>query len=138
MLACLVALGCTGKAPEYPDLEGYWKEEYIENGITGERTECNRQFWALQLGVSEVLDFGGNGYGSYLCLYEYNEGAGTLRMYKFRVKGNQTKEADVEKLKYFGIPAEDAEEGVTFEVVKLDGDDMILRSDETTLYFSSF
>ena len=27
-------LSCTDKAPEYPDLEGYWKQEWIEDEAT--------------------------------------------------------------------------------------------------------
>ena len=81
-------LSCTDKAPEYPDLEGYWKQEWIEDEATDGQSECNRLFWAFQLGVSEIRDLGGNGYGTYVCRYDYNEGAATLRMYNFRVKGN--------------------------------------------------
>lgn len=127
-------LSCTDKAPEYPDLEGYWKQEWIEDEATDGQSECNRLFWAFQLGVSEIRDLGGNGYGTYVCRYDYNEGAATLRMYNFRVKGNQSQEADVDKLKHFGIPSGD----VTFEVVRLDGDHMVLRSGGTSLYFRSF
>ena len=128
-------LSCTDKAPEYPDLEGYWKQEWIEDEATDGQSECNRLFWAFQLGVSEIRDLGGNGYGTYVCRYDYNEGAATLRMYNFRVKGNQSQEADVDKLKHFGIPSGD----VTFEVVRLDGTlgrDFLVFS--FLLIFSSF
>ena len=53
-------------------------------------------------------------------------------MYNFRVKGSQSQEADVDKLKHFGIPSGD----VTFEVVRLDGDHMVLRSGGTSFVFS--
>ena len=53
-------LSCTDKAPEYPDLEGYWKQEWIEDEATDGQSECNRLFWAFQLGVSEIRDLGGN------------------------------------------------------------------------------
>ena len=75
LVSLVWCVACTEKAPVYPDLEGYWKEERIENAATGESRECNRLFWALQLGVSEVKDLGHNGYGTYLCRYEYDEGA---------------------------------------------------------------
>ena len=115
-------------------MEGYWKQESIEDEATDGHSECNRLFWAFQLGVSEIRDLGGNGYGTYVCRYDYNEGSATLRMYNFRVKGNPSQEADVDKLKLFGIPSGD----VTFEVVRLDGDRMVLRSSGTSLYFRSF
>ena len=34
-------LSCTDKAPEYPDLEGYWKQEWIEDEATDGQSECN-------------------------------------------------------------------------------------------------
>ena len=40
-------LSCTDKAPEYPDLEGYWKQEWIEDEATDGQSECNRLFWAF-------------------------------------------------------------------------------------------
>ena len=132
ILACWTS--CTGKAPEYPDLEGFWKEEKVVDGSTGESRECHRLFWALQLGVSEVNDLGGNGFGSYLCRYVYDEGASTLRRYDFRTKGSQSEVADIAKLGEFGIPSDD----VTFEVVRLDGDRLVLRAGDTTLYFRAF
>ena len=133
-LICALSYGCTEKAPEYPDLEGYWKQERIEDSHTDDKEECNRLFWAFQLGIAEVKDLGGNGYGSYLCRYEYNEKAATLRMFDFRIKGNQGQQPDEEKLRPFGIPSGD----VTFKVVSLNGDKMVLDSGETILYFRSF
>ena len=127
-------LSCTDKAPEYPDLEGYWKQERIEDGATDSQSECNRLFWAFQLGVSEIHDLGGNGYGTYVCRYCYNEEAATLRMYNFKERGGKHQEADVDNLEHFGIPSGD----VTFDVVRLDGDHMVLRSGMTSLYFRSF
>lgn len=134
LVSLVWCVACTEKAPVYPDLEGYWKEERIENAATGESRECNRLFWALQLGVSEVKDLGHNGYGTYLCRYEYDEGASTLRMYDFRNRGDQAEVGDISKLGAFGIPSDD----VTFDVVQLDGDRMVLRVGDTTLYFRSF
>ena len=42
--------------------------------------------------------------------------------------------ADIAKLGEFGIPSDD----VTFEVVRLDGDRLVLRAGDTTLYFRAF
>lgn len=127
-------LSCTDKAPEHPDLEGYWKQERIEDGTTGESRECNRLFWAFQLGLAEVRDLGGNGYGTYVCRYDYDEDAATLRMYDFRMKGNQSHEADTGKLNEFGIPSED----VVFKVLRIGGGHLELRTGNTSLYFRSF
>ncbi len=133
-LAVASCLSCTDKAAEYPDLEGYWKQERIEDADTDSITQCNRLFWAFQLGVAEVRDLGENGYGTYVCRYDYNEGAATLRMYNFKEKGNQSQDADADKLVLFGIPSAD----VTFKVVRLHGDSMVLQAGETSLYFRSF
>ena len=134
MMTVSVFFSCTGKAPEYPDLEGYWKQERIENEVTGERVDCNRLYWALQLGVCEVKDLGGNGYGTYLCRYVYDPDASTLRMYDFRVRSTQSADVEVEKLRQFGIPSKD----VTFEVRLLNDDAMVLHATDTTLCFRSF
>lgn len=42
-------LSCTDKAPEYPDLEGYWKQEWIEDEATDGQSECNRLFGHFSL-----------------------------------------------------------------------------------------
>lgn len=125
---------CTGKAPEYPDLEGYWKQERIEYRREGKTEGCNRLFWALQLGVTELKDLGNNGYGTYLCRYEYDEGKGTLRLFDFRKRSDQSPLPDAGQLKAFGIPSEN----VIFEVVSLDKDKMVLCAGDTALYFRSF
>ena len=137
MAACLLltlCVACTEKAPEFPVLEKYWKQERIEDNRTGESQDCKRLFWALQMGVSEIKDLGGNDYGTFLCRYEYDEGASTLRLYDFRLRTDQSEVADESDLAHFGIPSGD----VTFDVMQLEDDHMILRSEETTLYFRSF
>ena len=133
-LAAILCQACTGKAPEYPDLEGYWKQERIEDRQTGESRACDRLFWALQLGVGEVKDLGKGGSRVCLCRYEYNEGAATLRLYDFRIRGDQSERPGQEQLDVFGIPSEDT----TFEVLLLDGDHMVLRSDKSVLHLRSF
>ena len=133
-LAVSLCFSCTDKAPVHPDLEGFWKQEWIEDEATGERSECHRLYWAFQLGVSELQDLGENGYGNFLCRYEYDDAAATLRMYDFRWRSNQGQVVDADELKPFGIPSGD----VTFEVVGLDGDNMVLRSGSISLRFRSF
>lgn len=133
-LLVMLMVSCTDKAPQFPDLEGYWKQEQITDNATGESVACHRLFWGIQLGVMEIKDLGDNGLGMYICRYDYDEGAGTLRLHDFRKRGNQSVEPDAEKLAGFGIPSED----VTFRVIQLDGHRMVLRADETTLYFRSF
>lgn len=126
-LAAVFCPSCTDKAPEHPDLEGFWKEERIEDVSTGASEECDRLYWAFQLGVSQLNDYGSEGGEMLICRYEYDEGKATLRMHDFRPAGE-------EYLKVFGIPSEE----VTFEVVRLDGDHMLLRSGNSMLYFKSF
>lgn len=134
---CLVQAlytGCVDKAPEYPDLEGYWKTERIVDNRTGEDMPCNRLFWGVQLQVVELRDLGDNGFGRYVGRFEYDEKGKTLRLFGFVNKGNQAKPAGEDALRNFGLPSTDE----TFAVVSLDGDRMVLRSGETTLYFRSF
>lgn len=129
-----VLAGCTDKAPEYPDLEGYWKTERIVNNQTGEKMPCNRLFWALQLGLVELKDLGENGFGGYIGRFEYDEKAKTLRIHNVVFQGNQTRPAEEKNLINFGLPSIDT----VFDVLSLDGHRMVLRSDMTTLYFRSF
>lgn len=136
---CLLLLGmlvvsCTEKAPVYPKLEGYWKEERVVDEVTGAGDECTRLYWAFQLGVSEIRDLGANGLGIHVCRYEYDEAHRLLRMWDFREKDNQSQNSSEEKLAGFGIPSSD----VTFEVVKADGDHLVLRYEGNLLCFRSF
>ena len=131
-LTAFCCWACTDKAPEYPDLEGYWKQERIDDGNTGTQTVHERVYWAFQLGVSEVRNIQTG--EDFLCRYEYNEGASSLRMYDFRMKGNKSQKVNVGKLSLLGIPSDD----VIYEVVKLDGDRMLLRADDITLHFRKF
>lgn len=130
----LSVAACTEKAPVYPELEGYWQEERIVDEVTGVDKECARLYWAFQLGVSEIRDLGANGWGIHVCRYEYDEAHRLLRMWDFREKENQSQNSAEEMLEGFGIPSSD----VTFEVVKADGDHLVLRCEGTRLYFRSF
>lgn len=126
--------GCVDKAPEYPDLEGYWKTERIVDNLTGEDKPCNRLYWALQLQVIELRDLRENATGSLVGRFVYDEGAATLRLTNMVKKGNQSANADAASLEKFGVPSAEA----VFEVLSLDGKQMVLRSEKTTLYFRSF
>ncbi len=131
----LMLATCTEKAPVYPDLEGFWKQEQIEvRDGRGTVIECNRLFWAFQLGVAEIKDLGNNGYGTCLCRFEYDEGKSLIRMYDFVSNSKRMENSDVEILKKFGIPSLD----VTYKVLDLDGDRMILCVGDTVLYYRSF
>lgn len=58
VLVFMLWAGCTGKAPEYPDLEGYWKTERIVDNATGEDMPCNRLFWAAATADCRTEGFG--------------------------------------------------------------------------------
>lgn len=134
LLFGLFITSCTGKAEVYGDLEQYWKEEKIVYNETDSTVECYRLYWAFQLGLTELRDLGDNGFGTFVCLFDYDESGGTLRLYEFRTGHNtETVPAD-SLLQNYGVPTSD----VTFEVVKLNHDDMVLRCDTTTLYFCAF
>lgn len=134
LLCGILIASCTGKAEVYGDLEQYWKEEKIVYNETDTTVECHRLYWAFQLGVAELRDLGDNGFGTFVCLFDYDESAGTLRLYEFRTSHwSETVPAD-SLLQNYGVPSSD----VTFDVVKLNHDDMVLRCDTTTLYFIAF
>ncbi len=134
VLVSMLWAGCTGKAPEYSDLEGYWKTERIVDNATGEDMPCNRLFWALQLQIVELRDLGNNGFGTFIGQYAYDEKGRTLRLYNLVNKSNQKQDAEEGKLSRFGVDGSDT----TFEVVSLGDGRMALRSEKNTLYFRSF
>lgn len=134
MVYCLFAVlvSCTEKAPEYPDLEGYWRLERIETNVTGDVQTCNRLYWALQLGIVRLHDRGDNGYGTITGAYVYDEGARTLKMLEMYV-GNNTAAKPAQLIPY-GVP----DAGTTYDVLQCDGDNMILRCEQYTLYLRKF
>ena len=129
-----VLCACTGKAPVDKDLEVFWQQEHVADEATGQQTECNRIYWSVQLGLVEFNDYGGNGYPSLLCQYEYDKSARTLHLHQFRLRSNQMSEPTLQALAGYGITALD----VVYEVVTLDKDVMVLRGGGKTLYFRSF
>lgn len=131
LFMCLTA--CTGKAPEYPELEGYWKVGRVVDAETGEQP-CDRIFWAFQLGVGELKNLSGSGFGGCWCRYEYDASAATLRMFEFKTKGHPASDVPAEKLEILGLPGTD----VTFSVVTLDGSRMVLQSEGLTIDLHSF
>ena len=125
-LCLLLCTGCVDKAPEYPELEGFWKTERIVDNATGEEQPCHRLYWALQLGIVQLKDLGGNGLGNHFGRFAYDRQAGTLRI--FEVQG-----ISEQKLQGFGIPSTDTLFGITLRDGK-----MVLQSETTTVYFSLF
>lgn len=142
IIMSFILVSCTEKSGDYPDLEGYWKEEAMINNATGESITCNRLYWAFQLSVAEIRDLGDNGYSKYISRFTYDESANIIRMYDFRNRGNQKVVTDASILQFFGITPKMMSDSTayeaTFNVLKLDGDNMVLQNDSLTLYFRSF
>lgn len=129
LLALLTA--CTEKAPVYPDLEGNWKLERIETNATGNTESCNLLYWAFQLGIIKLNDRGTNENPQIIGAYLYDEGAKTLTMSEMYIGKTVPTQ---QQLQAYGIPSV----GTVFNVLQCDGDNMVLRCEEYTLYLRSF
>lgn len=131
LLMLSIMTSCVTKAPEYPDLEGFWKLERIENNQTGEVVVPNRLYWSLQLGIIKLNDRGSYTHTQVIGAYLYDEQARTLSMPEMFVG---VRDAQPSQLIPYGIP----DVGVVFDVQLCDGNRMILRCDEFTVYLGAF
>ena len=131
LMVAILLTTCTAKAPVYPDLEGYWKLERVEHHSSGEIVEPHRLYWSLQLGIIKLNDRGNGVNPQIIGAYIYDDVSHTLKfpeMYIGKV------DARPEQLQPNGVP----EIGVTFDVLLCDGERMILRCDEFTVYLGAF
>lgn len=131
VLACLLLATCTAKAPVYPDLEGYWKLERVEYHNSGEVVEPYRMYWSLQLGIIKLNDRGHYVNPQIIGAYIYDEASRTLSMPEMYIG---KVDANPQQLQPYGIP----EVGIIYDVLLCDGERMILRCDEFTVYLGAF
>ena len=134
----LVLLGGCEKAPINSDIEGMWKlEEYTttEDGVTH---PCERIYYSIQLWVVDIAEKQGTkGYASSIGRFAYGEDENTVIMKDFYYRKGTTDSKEptkLEDLQPYGLNSLET----TFEIVKSDGKNMVLRSDYATLTFSKF
>ena len=134
----LILLGGCEKAPINSDIEGMWKlEEYTttEDGVTH---PCERIYYSIQLWVVDIAEKQGTkGYAPSIGRFTYGEDGNTVIMKDFYYRKGTTDSKEptkLEDLQPYGLNSLET----TFEIVKSDGKNMVLRSDYATLTFSKF
>lgn len=134
----LILLGGCEKAPINSDIEGMWKlEEYTttEDGVTH---PCERIYYSIQLWVVDIAEKQGTkGYTPSIGRFAYGEDGNTVIMKDFYYRKGTTDSKEptkLEDLQPYGLNSLET----TFEIVKSDGKNMVLRSDYATLTFSKF
>lgn len=134
----LVLLGGCKKAPINSDIEGMWKLEEYTTTEDGVKHPCERIYYSIQLWVVDIAEKQGTqGYKPSIGRFIYGEDGNTVIMKDFYYRQGTTdsKEATtLEDLQPYGLNSLET----TFEVVKSDGSNLVLRSDYATLTFSKF
>ncbi len=139
LLVCMMALSlcaCDFHASDNGDLDGFWHLESIEDLQSGEMQHLDNQklFWAYQV---HLMYLQGASTGTFFLRFEHSNG--TLRLYEPRRNGGHGEVGDPlvtdpSVLQPYGITA--LEE--SFEVEKLNGSTMVLRSGTYRLRFTKF
>lgn len=127
---------CEFHAGDNGDLDGFWHLESMENTQTGEVTYLGNQtiFWSYQV---DLMYLQGASTGSFFLRFTHADN--TLTLYSPYADGGHSPEGDVlledpAPLLPYGITA--LEE--TFQVERLDGGAMVLRSEAYRLSFTKF
>lgn len=150
LTACILLTAGCKKKPVDRDIEGQWKLEHfvtLDDGITH---PCQRIYFSMQMHVVNLQEKQGTqGLQPFVGELSYGEDHRTLTMSGFRgmsstgdngilVGTGKDEQGNivypVEMLNPYGINSTET----LFEVVKVDGKNLILRSDYATLTFTSF
>ena len=133
MLLLVWLCGCDRKWPMNGALDGQWQLLRYET-TDGEVRDCRRLYYSIQLQVVELADKGGEGYGTYIGRFAYDEGRAEVVIRELRPRGDEGRLATTDELQPFGLFATDN----VLHVVAVDDDHLTLRSDVATLYFRKF
>lgn len=118
------------------DLDGYWSLRQVDSVATGTQTNVSEQriFWSVQHDLIQTDDRTG-AHLSYLFRFQHTGNTLVLSSpYQYgRIEGDEPID-DVEALRPFGINSIPE----TFTVEKLNGSDMVLRSEPLRLHFRNY
>lgn len=130
ILTTIFSLSSCDKLPENGKLDGMWQLVQIdtEEG-SNHAVKEQRLYYSVQLKLITLRGMSGSKY----ILGRFKHEGNTLSLYDFRTGGDE-KPCSLEDLKPYGIYSAEP----TFEVEKLTGSEMILKSEEATLYFRKF
>lgn len=133
LLSLTILSNSCQKEPINGKTDGQWQLMHFET-TDGTIHPCERIYYAIQLQLVEISDKGGNHHGSFIGRFNYNQEAEKITVKEFRTRWQEETLATQEQLLPFGM---DSTETV-FDVIKADGNSLILRSDYATLTFRSF
>lgn len=139
MLLLVWLCGCDRKWPMNGALDGQWQLLMVETRADGVVTDRKDEqlYFRFQLQLMMLTDLGGNGYGTYVGRMTYDQETQVVQTQEMNVRNNTGDSgiaATAEQLASFGL-----DNGVTrFEVVKADGDHLILESDYARLTLRKF
>ncbi len=130
--------GCDMKDPIDEDVEGFWQLKRFETVSDGKVHRCERIYYSITRQVVEVAEKEGpNGYGAFIGRFGYQDGHEKVVMKDFKHRANTSDDktdASVEELLPFGINSL----VTTFDVLKSDGDNLVLESGYAILYLKRF
>lgn len=139
MLLLVWLCGCDRKWPMNGALDGQWQLLTVETRADGVVTDRKDEqlYFRFQLQLMMLTDLGGNGYGTYIGRMTYDQEIQVVQTQEMNVRNNTGDSgiaATAEQLTPFGL-----DNGATrFEVVKADGDHLILESDYARLTLRKF
>lgn len=137
LLTIAIAFGGCKKEPVNSDIEGHWQLLEFVTKADGQRHECERIYYSIQLWVVEVAEKQGPlGLESFRGRYRYDEASNTVSMTEMSTYATpeNSKPAEVWQLEPYGLNSTDTE----FDVISVDKNSMVLESDYARLTFKKF
>ena len=135
-LALTTSCGMEIETSDNGDLDGFWSLTQIDSTATGATKEVSdlRLFWSVQHKLLQLQDYQGI---NPMCLLRFEKNGQQLTLSSpflyNRDEGDQPIE-DISVLAPYGINAMPE----TFQIQKLNGSKMTLKTDIVTLYFTRF
>ena len=129
----LLLFSACAKAPMNGELDGQWQLLRFET-TDGNVQACNRLYFSFQLQVVEVADKGGDGYGTYIGRFTYDEELAEVCIYELRPRSNEGRLATLNELAPFGLFSAES----LFKITGMGDGSMVMASDSAVLYFRKF
>lgn len=138
LIALFIGLltGSCEKAPENRNIEGFWQLLNYTTESDGVVHTCDRIYYAIQLQIAELSEKGGSqNLPTLKGLYHYDEATNsiTINDFKYKEKGDFLTPNE-EQLNSYGLNKPNME----LEVLKADGDYLVLKSEYATLTLKRF
>lgn len=128
---------CDKKWPMNGNLDGYWQFMTIETKKDKKIKNCFRMYMAIQLQMVELRDLGNNGYKNLIGEFSYDEDKNLVVIKNLKGKfstSDDKQPASLEELNDYGLYSLEN----VFRIIKADGSNLILESDDAILTLRSF